>query len=262
MKVALVIKYYKDQRCTSFGKLFGGLGHDTVLAYGDGRKWAPIDAETGAVLAPLSSEQRPTRVDCVLIHGSDYDDSWPQAKAQLKDGYGKAYIFNASGDPPTKDGMIRILRSTNPFGLTPKHATELCDHAADTSAFAPLPSCCVHTAKHLIALDILCQGYLFAHGLLIGAPGSKSGFLTPEARKRIKLSTESTEWWLRGLGVQSLEELPAKFQEEELPPASAEEVANKLHAALCPDATQVLCPDATQAHLIMELRKLLAELLS
>jgi len=253
MTIVLVIHEKTNPRIKEFTTIFEGLGHEFFLATTHmGIDWFRLDS-TGD-WKPISKPERPVSATVLLMHGGDYEESHQAVSAQLVNGWGKAFIFNAPGDPPIIEGFIRILRPTNPFGLVKKHAKEICEFAVDTSVSAPLPSCCVHAAKHLIALDILCQGYLFAHGLLIGAPGSKSEFPTTEAWKRIELSTERTEWWLRGLGVQSLEELQAKLQEEELLPVSAEKVANKLRAALC--------PDATQSHLIVELRELLAELLS
>jgi hypothetical protein len=65
-----------------------------------------------------------------------------------------------------------------------------------------------------VALSILCDGYRAAHGDR-SLPGF-SGLSTAQkavANSRSAL-TESGEWWLRGLGVDSLEELQTLLSEE------------------------------------------------
>lgn len=249
MMIAIVIDSINDQRVALLAKLFGNQEHHTVVVYERGENWALCNAE-GKVGQRLGAGNIPTSVGCVFVHGSD-SSSWEKAKTKLGGGFGKLFVFDSSGNPPGMEKGICILRSTNPFSLTEKDAAEICKYATDTSGTAPLPSCCRRAAKHLIALDILCQGYLVAHGLLGGSLEVASA---SNERPPFKPTAKPSEWWLRGLQVSSFEELNDVLTVENVPKANAEEVVGNLRKA--PNVNQ------KEEHLVVKLRELIANLLS
>jgi len=201
--------------------LFGRLENvEAFLVITHGAEWVKLGVD-GPKGAALNKQDCPTQVDALLVHGGDWDTCLPAAKAQLSQGIGTTFIFNATGNPPRKKDTIRILRATQPFDLSERDARQLIQYVQKSSAM--LPSCCVATPRTLIALDILCQGYRATHG-----DSSLAGFegLSPERNDALQDRSDQTEdflWWLKGLQLKSVDELTGRLQGENIPET---EIAN------------------------------------
>jgi hypothetical protein len=264
MNAALVINLSgNDARIKGFARFWLENEPSDVLwlLSGDGTSWSDLSAD-GDQGTPLQKDERPTCVDCIFVHGSDFDSSMEKVRNQLTAGWTAGFIFNSPGDPPSKDDFIRILRPTaDPFGLTSKHRDEIVGYIKElgkgTGVVPPLPSCCHESAKHLVALDILAQGYLFTHGLLEAAsvPGnSPDADLWKQRRKR----TESTDWWLRGLSLGSLDELQKELLDDQVAEVHARKVVELLNACAEPS---IYASKHDERHPLLDLRVKIAELL-
>jgi hypothetical protein len=228
MRIVLVISNQDSPRIKEFARIFADIECELLLVSGNGVTWSLVDSSGNC--APLANIYNPDSADVLLMHGGDYDGSLGQVKAKLVKGWGKAFIFNSPGSPPHKDGFIRILRPTEPasFGVTERHAKELIEYALASTRSAPLPSCCYEAAKHLVALDILCQGYLFTHE----HHGSLPITLLSGKDSIWRKQTETREWWLKGLGVDSLENLTKELIEDKVVPDNAKRVVTSLSKAI------------------------------
>ncbi len=208
MNTVLVISDRKDSRVKDFADIFAGLGHELILASGNGITWCKV-GPNGAFGPLLAHALRPDLATVLLVHRSDFKESRENLSKQLTKGWGKGFVFNSPGDPASIEGFIRILRPTKPFSLTAKHAQEICEFASDITGSKPLPTCCcVETEKqHLIALDILCQGYLVARNRtdLLGFKATQlpNWKAVPENIAQI---VSEPEWWRRPFDGISLED--------------------------------------------------------
>jgi hypothetical protein len=239
MNAALVINDLDDPRIKNIADWWCGSVNescsDLFLVSGSGTNWCTLDGN-GNQSRPLNLEGRPVFLDCVFVHGSDFDGSIQSLKKQISSGWRAGFIFNGPGNPPCKDGFIRILRSTAPFALTLRHYEEIVGFINQKSRGveqpAPLPSCCQERAKHLVALDILAQGFLFTHGLLEAGDVSRTS--DEKLWNRRLKKTEEMDWWLRGLKVESMDMLKAELVQDEVAEANAKNVVKLVEAALKP----------------------------
>jgi len=94
------------------------------------------------------------------------------------------------------------------------------------------------SAQHLVALDILCQGYLAAHGLIEVPTNCKSGVAGIGRNASIADSTKQTSWWLRGLGVSGLRQLEDALIDAFVPREKAKEIVESLRKGLKSKADQ------------------------
>lgn len=262
MNAALVINDLDDPRIKNITDWWCGSVNKSCsvlfLVSGSGTNWCTLDGN-GNQNPPLKLEDRPVFLDCVFVHGSDFDGSIKSLKKQISNGWRAGFIFNAPGDPPCKDGFIRILRSTAPFALTMRHHEEIVDFINQWSGGvgqpAPLPSCCQESANHLVALDILAQGFLFTHGLLETRAVSKTS--DEKLWNRRLKKTEEMDWWLRGLKVKTMDMLKTELVQDEVAEVNAKNVVKLVEAALKPPS---LRGKNTARHL-EKLRKEIAGLL-
>lgn len=231
MKITLIINDLSDPRAANFGKLFGRITDTEVFSVSaGGGLWVRLDSE-GLMGPPLELQDRPSRVDVLLVHGSDWDTCLPAARTQLSDGIaGGTFIFNGPGDPPRKESAIRILRPTNPFTLSDRDANQIVAYATNPSA--AIPSCCAYPAHTLIALEILCHGYRAVH-----ADSSLHGLEQFSAEQIAGLrdrceKTEKGMWWQNGLQLKTLDELKDRLQGENVPNGDIIQVCSKLKAVV------------------------------
>lgn len=260
MIIVLVITNSNKQRIQNFASVFAGPAINLILCSANGETWSSVD-QFGHVGPPLT-DGIPNRADILLMHGGDYDSSLiATVKSQLKNGWTSAFVFNGPGEPPNIEGFNRILRpaDVSSFGITKKHAKEIVDYTfPPDDGGCPLPSCCYPTAKHLVALDILAQGFLFTHGLLL-IPTVEVA-VEDEVWKCRKERTENDDWWLRGLGVKSHQELKEAFTKDHVADADAVEVSEILgKCAQPPDYSKDT--DPSQRHPFQPLRTKIAGLL-
>lgn len=233
MKAALVINTPgNDDRIKAFASFWLADQQDAALflASGDGTNWCSLSSD-GAQGRPLLSDSKPTQVDCLFVHGNDFN-SMKEVKEQLSAGWAAGFIFNGPGNPPSKDGFIRILRSTSPFSLTPKHREEIVSYAEECGKGAGgnpvLPSCCLAAAKYLVAVDILAQGFLCAHGLLDdGIPADE---MNEERRIHLRKITSEWAWWQRGLALEKIDDLKDKLVGDKVSVADAKLVVDSVKA--------------------------------
>ncbi len=230
VRILLVINDHLDPRRETFGRLFTGVGAEVFFAYCNSTIWVQLNA-SGEMGAHLSDDQIPIRVDAALVHGSDFDSCWLPIEKRFAGSRMNVFVFDSPGNPAARKGAISILRTTVPLDLRAKHAEEIC-HFATTNSDC-WPSCCWHAAQQLCALDILCQGWLIAHGQLEHG-GRKTSL--PEGSARTKLATDSPEWWLRGQNISSIESIESALIEQGVPVASAEKVVNLFRAVTSPGA--------------------------
>jgi hypothetical protein len=234
MKIALVFDSpttVDKPRAIEFARLFTVEGVTQYCVYNKGGDWAVLNSD-GTLGDLLPADQRPIEIDCLLMHAGDYKKSISAVTKQVSNGWRIGFIFNGSGDPPSTRGFIRILRptSTVPFGLTSKHRDEILELIKEsidgTGPTPPLPSCCYESAKHLIALDILAQGYLFAHGMM---PETRPVLTGDDAlwEKRRDLTESQTDWWLRGLALKSSGDLKGELLADHLAEANAADVVEQ-----------------------------------
>lgn len=262
MNAALVINIPgNDARIKNFARFWLDYESSDVLwlVSGDGTSWCKLFA-TGVQGTPMQKDKRPTCVDCIFVHGSDFDSSMEKVRNQLTAGWtvGAGFIFNGPGDPPSKDNFIRILRPTaDLFGLTSKHRTEIIDYLIELkkgSGGSPnLPSCFYPAAKHLVALDILAQGFLYAHGLI--QAGNPVFSLDEERQIQFRELTSNSDWWTRGLGLGKVDELTQKLLDDKVPAEEAGKVVDFVR-------TFTQEPDyAKGTHPLRELRETICKLL-
>ncbi|MCP5557707.1 MAG: hypothetical protein H7A55_08130 [Verrucomicrobiaceae bacterium] len=233
MKAALVINTPgNDDRIKAFASFWLANQPDAALflASADGTNWCSLSSD-GAQGRTLPSDAKPTQVDCLFVHGGDFD-SMEEVKEQLSAGWTAGFIFNGPGDPQGKDGFIRILRSTSPFSLMPKHRQEIVSYTEEcgkgNGGNPVLPSCCLAAAKYLVAVDILAQGFLFAHGLLDdGIPADE---MNDERRFHLRKTTSEWAWWQRGLGLEKIDDLEDKLLEDKVSDADAKVVVDSVKA--------------------------------
>jgi len=129
------------------------------------------------------------------------------------------------------DGWFRIPRSfTSTKCLSEDEWRELCQWGFDhVQATDEIPRALRETfPATLIALDILCQGYFFAHGVVAGDTERSEGFMSPRVDQEWQITTRTIDWWLAGLAVKSLEELFDKLISQKVSRANASEVVKQL----------------------------------
>lgn len=99
------------------------------------------------------------------------------------------------------------------------------------------------SAHHLVALDILCQGYLATHGLIEVPTDFKSGIAGLGEIESVADSTEQTSWWLNGLGISGLRQLEDALIDAFVPKEKAKEVVESLRKGLKSksDQTNPIC---------------------
>jgi len=257
-RIVLVISDGNDPRIQKVAAVFAELEIELTLCSASGNTWSSIGI-TGEVGAPRT-KNLPNRTDILLMHGSDYGNSIQRVNSQLTEGRTSSFVFNGSGDPPSIDGFQRIIRPTDVsgFGLTKKHAKEIIDYTFSSGEPAMLPSCCYPTAKHLVALDILAQGFLFAHGLL-ELPKVQIT-VGDEAMRRRRELTEMERWWLDGLGVKTSKELETKLIEDHVSSTNAEEIS-RIVCKCCQQPDYSDDTESSQRHPFQSLRTEIAALL-
>ena len=199
MNIILVIADATDLRVAEFAKIFAGLGHELILVSNDGTMWAKVTAD-GTCEPPLRAGDRPCSATVLLVHRSDLKEAIDALHAQLNRIWPKAFIFNAPGNPLPIDGFLQILKKTNRFELSREDAQEICRYAEDNTGLVPLPTCCSaeNVRHHLIALDILCQGYLVARNRanLLGHELTQLPLLRPLPEGTANIVT-TVDWWLK-----------------------------------------------------------------
>ena len=99
------------------------------------------------------------------------------------------------------------------------------------------------SAQHLVALDILCQGYMAAHGLIAVPTNFISGITGLGNNESIADSTEQASWWLRGLGISGLRQLEDALIDAFVPKEKAKEIVESLRKGLKSksDQTNPIC---------------------
>jgi hypothetical protein len=91
-----------------------------------------------------------------------------------------------------------------------------------------------YTPVDLITLDILCQGYLFCHGVLEEARTSRTASHWPACDELTRQATERAQWWLDGLGAESFDALEARLRAASMSEANVNEVLRCLRALQSP----------------------------
>lgn len=226
LQIALVVNDSSDSRVADFGRLLGTYPSVALfLVSAKGKEWTKLNSR-GEMGPPLDDPIRPKKADVMLVHESDWDSCFSEAKKQVSGECGRVYVFNAPGSPRHKEGATRILSSTNPFALTGRDAEQLMRYATESNA--PIPTCCAKPAQTLIALDILCQCYRAAH-----ADGSLQGFADLDTDRTAALRekgarTESPDWWRTGLGLTTFLELSPRLKEDKVSPEDNVQLCSKL----------------------------------
>lgn len=218
----------EDNRAKSWARLLTGVFSDVFVVHGV-NSWGKLDVVQDKIKTLLNSERpSPLQVSAVFTHRNDHKKDVARILDTIQGHYHR-FVFSGPGVPEGDSTGIPIVRNTVPWCLSEQDAQELRDFVVGIRK--DLPSCCRRESfGFLVALAILCQGYLAARGradLLNIEPGVLEQCYQS---KTAAASVLEKRWWLAPFGgdVDILRTAIRKECSAQIAPAEIESLLAKI----------------------------------
>ncbi len=216
----------EDDRAISWARLLTNVFSDVFVVHGV-NSWGRLDVVRDEIKTLLNSERpSPLEVSAVFTHRNDDKKDVARILDTIQGEYYR-FVFSGPGVPEGDSAGIPIVRNTDPWSLSDQDAKEI--HEFVIGIRQDLPSCCKRESfSFLVALAILCQGYLAARGRfdLLGVNAEKAAeYRTPPAEAVARVLDR--KWWLAPFqGFDLTSEIRKECNEQSLPSEIARLVDN------------------------------------